>query len=138
LKWFTWENIGVDRISSAWLIKRYVDPQAEFHFIQKGTDIKSLEGIAFDIPGATLSHKRGRSTFCTVLKEYAINDAVLDHICDIIDAADTLNDLLPPPESAGLDVIFRGLRKVLRDDVKTLETGFIIMDALYRQLSEQV
>lgn len=139
MKWITRENVGIDRISSAWLIKRYIDPGAEFRFVKKGADTKAVgEGMVFDVPGATLSHRRGHCTFCTILKEYNLNDPVLVYISGIIDAADTLNDVLPPPESAGLDVILRGLRKVLGDDYKTLETGFIIMDSLYRQLSEQV
>jgi len=137
LKWITWENIGIDRVSSAWLINRYIDPSAEFVFIKKGTDIKTVEGIAFDVPGVPLSHKRGHCTFCTILKEYKLDDATLTQICNIIDAADAVNDLLPPPEAAGLDVIFRGIRKVLEDDHKTLEIGFIIMDALYKQLLEE-
>lgn len=137
MKWITWENIGVDRISSAWLINKYIDPNAEFQFIKKGTEVKTVEGVAFDIPGVTLSHKRGHCTFCTIIKEYELNDPILGQICNIVDAADSVNELLPPPEAAGLDVILRGLIKVLEDDHKTLEIGFIIMDALYKQLSEQ-
>lgn len=137
LKWYTWEKIGVDRIASAWLIYKFIDPNAEFHFIKKGADVKTMEGIAFDIPGVALSHKRGHCTFCTILKEYGIRDPLLDQICSIVDAADSLNDLLPPPEAAGLEVIMRGLGKVLEDDHKTLEVGFVIMDSLYKQLSEQ-
>jgi len=127
----------VDRIASAWLIKKYVDPKAEFVFIKKGTDIKEMKGIPFDIPGATLSHKRGHCTFCTILKEYGIKDPGLDQICNIIDAADAINDLLPPPEAAGVDAIIRGLRKVLGDDYKALEIGFVIMESLFRQILEQ-
>ncbi len=137
MNWMTWENVGVDRIACAWLIKRFIDSKAEFVFIKKGTDIKGLDGIPFDIPGATLSHKRGRCTFCTILKEYDhINEPVLNQICDIVDSADAVNDLLPPPEAAGLEVIFRGLRKVMENDHKTLEVGFIVMESIYIQLSE--
>lgn len=137
MKWITWENVGVDRIACAWLIKKFIDPKAEFAFIKKGTNIKELDGIPFDLPGVTLSHKRGRCTFCTILKEYDhINEPVLNQICDIVDAADAVNDLLPPPETAGLELILRGLRKVVEDDHKTFEIGFIVMEALYKQLSE--
>lgn len=127
----------MDRISSAWLITRYIDKNAEFYFIEKGTDVKNFEGIAFDIPGVTLSHRRGNCTFCTILKEYQLNDPILQHICSIINAADSVNELLPPPEAAGLDIIFRGLRKVLENDYKTLDIGFVVMDALYKQLKEE-
>jgi hypothetical protein len=137
LKWITWENVGVDRIACAWLIRKNIDPDAEFLFIKRGADYKATEGIPFDIPGANLSHKRGRCTFCVMLKEYGISDKILDQICAIVDAADSINDLLPPPESPGLDLICRGLSKVLHDDVKSLEIGGIIFDAMYLQLAEQ-
>jgi hypothetical protein len=137
LKWITWENVGVDRIACAWLIRKKVDTDAEFLFVQRGSDYKDLEGIAFDIPGAHLSHKRGRCTFCTIVKEYGIADKTVDLICAIVDAADAVNELLPPPESAGIDLICRGLTKVLHDDLKALEIGAIIFDAIYAQLADQ-
>lgn len=137
MKWVTWENVGVDRISSAWLIARFVDPNAEFHFVRKGSKLEEPDGIPFDVPGVTLTHKRGHCTFCTILKEYDLKDQVLARLCGIIDAADTVSDLLPPPEAAGVELIFRGLGKVLNGDHQTFEIGFTVMDALYKQLSEQ-
>jgi hypothetical protein len=137
LKWITWEKVGVDRIACAWLIRKHVDPDAAFVFIKRGSDYKEMDGIAFDIAGANLSHKRGKCSFCTILKEYGITDKILDQICDIVNAADSVNDLLPPPEAAGLDLICRGLPKVLHDDLKALEVGGIIFDAIYKQLNDQ-
>jgi hypothetical protein len=137
VKWIAWEHVGIDRIASAWLIRKRIDADAEFVFIQRGTDFKELDGIPFDIPGANLSHKRGRCTFFTILKEYGIVDKTLDQIAAIVNAADSLSDLLPPPESPGLDLICRGLTKVLKDDFKAIEIGGIIFDAIYAQLSEQ-
>jgi hypothetical protein len=138
MKWITWSEVGVDRIACGWLIRRAIDKDAEFVFIQRGSDWKELDGIPFDIPGANLSHRRGRCTFCTILKEYAINDRVMDQICAIVDAADSVNDLLPPPEAPGIDVICRGLTKVLKDDAKALEVGAIVFEALYVQLVGEV
>jgi hypothetical protein len=137
LKWVTWEKVGVDRIACAWLIRRQIDPDAEFVFIQRGSDYKAIEGIPFDIPGAHLSHKRGRCTFATILKEYAISDKILDQVATIVDGADSATDLLPPPESSGLDLICRGLTKVLRDDLRAIETGSTVFDAIYAQLADQ-
>ncbi len=137
MKWVTWEKVGVDRIACAWLIRKQIDPDAEFVFIQRGADHKAIEGIPFDIPGAHLSHKRGRCTFTTLLKEYSITDKVLDQIAAIVDGADSLNDLLPPPESAGLDLICRGLTKVLQDDLRAVEVGGTVFDAVYAQLGDQ-
>ncbi len=138
MKWITWAEVGVDRIACAWLIRRTVDRDAEFVFIPRGSEWKDLDGIPFDIPGANLSHRRGRCTFCTILKEYSINDRALDQICAIVDAADSVSDLLPPPEAPGIDVVCRGLVKVLKDDARALEVGAILFEALYTQLAEEI
>ncbi|MFP5213389.1 MAG: chromate resistance protein ChrB domain-containing protein [Acidobacteriota bacterium] len=138
MRWITWKNVGVDRIACAWLIRKRIDPDAEFVFIERGADFKPLDGIPFDIPGANLSHRRGRCTFCVLLKEYAVDDRVMDQICSIVDGADSVSDLLPPPESAGLDTICRGLGKVLKDDLRALEVGGIVFEALYAQLADQL
>ena len=138
MKWITWSKVGVDRIACGWLIRRAIDKDAEFVFISRGSDWKELDGIPFDIPGANLSHRRGRCTFCTILKEYAISDRVMDQICAIVDAADSVSDLLPPPEAPGIDVICRGLVKVLQDDARALEVGAILFEALYTQLTEEM
>ncbi|MHC1724815.1 MAG: chromate resistance protein ChrB domain-containing protein [Syntrophobacteraceae bacterium] len=137
MKWITWENVGVDRIACAWLIRKRIDSDAEFMFIKRGADYKDLEGIPFDIPGVNLSHKRGKCTFCNILKEYAVNDKTMDRICAIVDAADSVNELLPPPEAAGLDLICRGLNKVLKDDSKSLVIGETIFEAVYVQLADE-
>lgn len=137
MKWITWEKVGVDRIACAWLIRKKIDPYAEFVFIKRGADYKEMDGIPFDIPGANLSHKRGRCTFCNVLKDYEIGDRIMDRICSIVDAADSVNELLPAPEAAGLDLICRGLTKVLKDDSKAIEIGATIFEAIYTQLTEE-
>lgn len=137
MKWITWENVGVDRIACAWLIRKVIDSEAEFVFIKRGADYKELDGIPFDIPGANLSHKRGKCSFCNILKEYGISDKTMDRICAIVNAADSLNELLPPPEAAGLDLVCRGLSKVLKDDWKSLEVGGIIFEAIYAQFAEE-
>ena len=137
MKWITWVKVGVDRIACAWLIQKKVDPDATFIFIKRGFDYKEMDGIAFDIAGANLSHKRGRCSFCTILKEYGIADKILDQIGAIVNAADSVSDLLPPPEAAGLDLICRGLTKVLHDDLKALDVCGIVFDAIYKQLTDQ-
>jgi hypothetical protein len=134
LKWVTWKDVGIDRIACAWLIRKRIDPDAEFLFIRRGADHRDLDAVPFDIPGANLSHKRGKCSFCTILREYGIEDKVMDQICKIVNAADTLSDALPPPESAGADLICRGLAKSLKDDARALEVGGMIFDAIYVQL----
>ncbi len=105
MNWDTWKKVGIDRIACAWLIRKMIDPHAEFLFIKRGEDYKGLDAISFDIPGANLSHKRGKCSFSAILKEYGIEDKLLEQIAKIVNGADTLSDLLPPPESAGVDLV---------------------------------
>jgi hypothetical protein len=99
-----------------------------------------VDALSSDADGNPHHHFRFDETecpCCTLLKEYSINDKVLDQVCAIVDGADSVSELLPPPEAAGLDIICRGLVKVLGDDLKALEIGAIIFDAFYVQLKEQ-
>jgi hypothetical protein len=137
MKWITWQNIGIDRMACSWLIRKFVDPSAEFVFIEKGSNYKGMEGIPFDIPGAALSHKRGKCTFCTILKEYRINNKALDRIAEIVNSADTVDDILPAPEAAGVDLICRSMSRYLNDDMKAVEQAFLMFESIYLQLSEK-
>jgi hypothetical protein len=136
MKWITWKRIGIDRMACSWLIRKHVDPSAEFVFIDKGSDYKDMDGIPFDIPGAALSHKRGKCTFVTILKEYGIKDRTLDRMADIVNSADTINDLLPAPEAAGFDLICRSVSRFLDDDAKSVDQAGLIFEAVYRFLDK--
>jgi hypothetical protein len=134
MKWVTWENVGVDRMACAWLIRRFIDPNPEFLFVPAGHSPLPSEAEAFDIPGVRLSHHRGHCTFHTMLRAYALTDATLQHIARIVDEADVLQEVALEPVAPGLDVICRGLRQISPDDQVTLERGALIYDALYAQL----
>ncbi|MCL2772209.1 MAG: chromate resistance protein [Oscillospiraceae bacterium] len=136
MKWITRKNVGIDRISCAWLIKRYIDSEAVFDFVDYDEDIKEDSGIPFDIPSCKYSHRRGRCSFNTLIKEYNLNNSILDSIAKIIDGADCVSDIVPSPESYGLEAICLGLRKYLGDDLQSVTQGEIIFDALYAYLSE--
>ncbi|MBS4026838.1 MAG: chromate resistance protein [Clostridia bacterium] len=137
MKWITWENIGIDRMACAWLIKNHIDKDCEFLFIPAGADYSALQGIPFDIPGVKLSHKRGHCSFHTFLKEYKLSDPLLYEIAKIIDGADTISDLAIPEESMGLDAICIGLRKICETDKETLEKSRLIFDSLYAYLANK-
>jgi len=137
MKWVTWENIGVDRIGCIWLIRRWIDPKAEFLFIPADTKSLPKDGEPFDIPGARYSHHRGHCTFYTLLKENKVKDPVLTHIANIIDEADIAQEVNVEPVAPGLDLICRGIRLTSPDDNVALERGTIIYDALYAQLSTE-
>jgi hypothetical protein len=137
MKWVTWEQVGVDRMACAWLIKKYLDPEAEFVFIPKGQHPLPQEAEPFDIPGARLSHHQGRCTFATMLREYTLRDPVLERIARIVDEADVVQEVLLEPAAPGLDLLCRGIRRVSPDDLVALERGALLYDALYAQLASE-
>ncbi len=137
MKWVTWENIGVDRMGSAWLIQRFIDPHAEFEFIRVGASVRAELGESFDIPGVRLSHRGGHCTFHTILNEYHLDDPRLKRIASMIDEADVAQVITLEPIAPGLDFICRGLRLTSPDDSTAIERGKMIYDALYAQLNAE-
>ena len=134
MKWVTWKNIGVDRMACIWLIRRCINPKAEFIFIPAGEKSSSKDGEPFDIPGERYSHHGGHCTFYALLKENKINDPILTRIAQIVDEADEVQEVTLEPAAHGLDLICRGLRQISKDDFEALERGSLIYDALYEQL----
>jgi hypothetical protein len=135
VKWVTWQTVGVDRIGCAWLIKRFIDPQAEFSFIPVGQTSPPEGWEPFDIPGVRLTHRRGHCTFHTMLREYDLKDSVLQRIAQIVDEADIVQEVNVEPAAPGLDLICQGIRRISADDHEALERGYWIYEALYMQLS---
>jgi hypothetical protein len=135
MKWVTWENIGVDRMACIWLIRRWIDPKAEFTFVPAGTRPLPKGAEPFDIPGARFSHHGGHCTFHTFLKEHDLKDPTLARIARMVDEADIVQDVMVEPVAAGLDLICRGLRRISTDDEEALECSRLVYDALYTELS---
>lgn len=134
MKWVTWQNIGIDRMACIWLIRRWIDPNAEFSFIPVGEKPAAEAGEPFDIPGERFSHHGGHCTFHALLKKNRINDPILKQIAQIVDEVDEIQEVSVEPASAGLDLICRGLRQISKDDFEALERGCLVYDALYAQL----
>jgi hypothetical protein len=132
MKWVTWENVGVDRIGCAWLIRRWIDPQAQFEFIPRG------HAEPFDIPGVRLSHHRGHCSFHAIVDAHNLNDPILERIARIIDEADTVQAVNVEPAATGLDLICEGLRLISADDHAAVERGGIVYDALYAKLQAEM
>lgn len=137
MKWLTWENVGVDRMACAWLIRRFIDPQADFQFIPAGTKPFPESVEPFDIPGVKFSHHRGHCTFYTFLKEYELKDPILIRIARIVDEADVVQEAAVEPAAPGLDLICRGIRQISANDEIALERGALIYEALYAELAEE-
>lgn len=135
MKWVTWENVGVDRMACAWLIKKGIDSEAEFLFIPVGQKPFPEGAEPFDIPGVRLSHRKGHCTFHTMLQEFEIKNPILKQIALIVDEADTVQEVSLEPIASGLDFICDGIRLTSPDDMTALERGSLIFEALYAQLS---
>jgi len=135
MKWVTWENIGVDRMACIWLIRRWLDPKAEFLFVPADTKNLPKGAEPFDIPGTRYSHHGNHCTFHTLLKEYDVKDPILSQIASIIDEADLVQEINVEPIAPGLDVLCRGLRRISIGDQEAFERGILLYDALYAELS---
>lgn len=138
MKWVTWEQVGVDRMGCAWLIRRWIDPDARFLFVPQGQQRNLPDGAEpFDIPGVRLSHHGGHCSFYTLLSAYDLHDAVLDRIARIIDEVDTMQEVELEPAAPGIDLLCRGLRHISPDDATALERGALLFEALYAQLEQE-
>lgn len=139
MKWVTRERPKIDRIACPWLICRFIDRAAEFLFVPGDTVLAtagSTGAIPFDVPGAELSHARGRCSFDAFLTKYRLDDPVLRRIAAIVRGADT-GRLGLTPQSAGLFAISHGLSRNFRDDDEALKHGLVIYDALYTWARKQ-
>lgn len=137
MKWATWSDVGVDRIGCAWLIRRWLDPDAQFVFVPEGSHEVPPDAEPFDIPGVRLSHHGGHCSFHTFLVTYDLKDAILARIARIIDEADTVTEVELEPAAPGLDLLCRGLRRISSDDGEALEYGAMLYEALYAQLESE-
>jgi hypothetical protein len=134
MRWVTWEHVAVDRMACAWLIRRSIDVEAVFLFVPAGHKPLPEGAEPFDIPGVRLSHRRGHSTFHTMLREYGLTDPVLQRIARIVDEADVVQEVAVEPVAPGLDLLCCGLRAISSDDRVALDRGALLYDALYAQL----
>ncbi len=133
-KWVTRERPKIDRIACPWLIRRFVDPQAEFLYVptERVFEVAKQTGATpFDIPGADpFSHDGELCSFDAFIKHYGLEDPALRRLAVIVRGADTARHDLAP-EASGLHAISMGLSANIADDHAMLEQGMVIYDALY-------
>ncbi len=139
MKWVTRRSIRVNRVATAWLIRRFIDPQASFLFVEldEVAAVQQREGAkGFDAPGATYPHKdeQGRCSFEALVEEYRPADVVLRELARIVRGADFPDEISPAPESAGLRAISHGFPLVAKDDHEIVEKGAFLYDSLYAAL----
>ena len=133
MKWITRERPKIDRIACPWLIKRFIDKDAEIIYVpfaQVLERAKELDAIPFDLPGVEYSHYEDQCTFDYFLKKHQLKDDGLDRLAAIIRGADT-DRLDFAPQAAGLSAIFLGLSQNIKDDQELLEIGMKVYDGLY-------
>ena len=129
MKWAPRSGCHVDRAACAWLIRRCIDPQAEFLFVGDPADVPH-DATPFDMRGAALSHHGARCSFETFLVHYELTDPALAEIGRIVHEADLADERYDAPEAPGLDVLIRGLSLVLPDD-EVLAVTRHLFDGLY-------
>ena len=129
MKWATRAGCHIDRAACAWLIRRFIDPAAEFLFVSDPDELPP-DATPFDMRGADLSHHGGNCTFETILEHYALADRSLQDIARIVHEADLADERYDAPEAPGLDVLVRGL-SLLYDDPALLAITAPLFDALY-------
>jgi hypothetical protein len=119
----------VDRAACAWLVRRFVDPDAEFAFVDDPDEVPT-DATPFDMRGVELSHHDNHCTFETMLGTFGLDDPVLWDLARIVHEADLADDRFDAPEAAGVDVICRGLSMVLAD-AEVLAVTASMFDGLY-------
>lgn len=132
-KWVTREHPKIDRIACPWLIRRFIDPNAEFIDVPKEQVLAVAQqtgGTPYDIDGVEFTHEGERCSFDTILGIYDIHDPTLDHLATIVRGADTSRHDLSP-QCGGLFAISLGLSANFPDDHEMLKHGMVIYDALY-------
>lgn len=143
MKWITRENVKVDRVACPWLIRKFVDPKAEFLFVpaDQVMPIAEREGATpFDVAGVELGHHGKECSFDAIVRTHRLDsDPALLLLARIVNGADTDNSLWNQPESAGLKAVADGFRGLgYKDDHEINAAEWIVYDALYAYCRQQV
>jgi hypothetical protein len=131
VRYVTRERAHVDRIATAWAIRRFVDPEATFTFVRRTVDVSEIDGTPFDIRGAALSHKGERCTFEVLIDQHGLDEPALVRMGPIVRGADLPHEDGRPPESDGVRAVFDAIRDAAVTDDERLRIGGEICDALY-------
>lgn len=140
MRWVTRKNAAVDRIACPWLIRRFIDHEAEFLYVEPhevSRVAREREAVPYDVEGAELGHVDGRCSFESILLKYGLDDPALMRLARIVHGADIEADLKQTPESAGLKAIAMGFRKLYGDrDQEKLDAEMGMYDALHAWCTE--
>ncbi|MEO3779486.1 chromate resistance protein ChrB domain-containing protein [Micromonospora sp. B11E3] len=129
MRWATRAGVHIDRAACAWLIRRHIDPEAVFVFVEDPAAVPH-DATPFDMRGVDLGHHGGDCTFETILRRYELTDPVLWKLAEIVHEADVDDERYDAPEAPGMDVVLRGLSMICDDD-RVLELTGPLFDGLY-------
>ena len=129
MRWVTRAGVHIDRAACAWLIRRYLDPYADFLFVADPAEAPA-DATAFDMRGVDLGHHGHDCSFETILRRYELTDPVLWRIAEIVHEADLDDGRFDAPEAPGLDTILRGL-SLTSSDEQTVTVSAAVFDGLY-------
>jgi hypothetical protein len=143
MKWITRERVKVDRVACPWLIKKFIDLNAEFLFVPADKVIeiaRTEQAIPYDVPNAELGHHGKECSFEAILKKHNLtSDPAVVLLGKIVNGADTDNTLWNQPEGPGLNAIAEGFRHLgFKDDHEVNAAEWIVYDALYAYCQEMV
>src|SRR5438477_12807966 len=143
MKWITRERVKVDRVACPWLIKKFIDPDAEFLFVpsEEVMTVAEREGaIPYDVKDVELGHHGKECSFDAIVKKYNLDrDPAMVLLAKIVNGADTDNSLWNQPEAAGLNAVAEGFRHLgYKDDPEMITAESIVYDALYAYCQEMV
>src|SRR5882724_2578656 len=137
MKWISREKIKVDRVACPWLIKKFVDPEAEFVFLSHDTDWAKIDnGVVFDVPNCELGHNGEDVSFNSILKKYRLSDPALFLLGEIVRAADS-HPRKAHSAGEGLRWIAHGFSALGLTDHEILEREFVVYDALYQECKKR-
>src|SRR6266851_2450536 len=141
MKWITRERVKVDRVACPWLIKKFIDPDAEFLSVPAAQVMAVAErenALPYDVKGVELGHHGKECSFDAILKKYGLDkDPAFVLLAKIVNGADTDNSLWHQPESAGLNAVAEGFRHLgYKDDHAQVAAELIVYDALYAYCQE--
>jgi len=140
MKWITREKVKVDRVACPWLIKKFIDPQAEFIFVpaeQVASKARELGATPYDIEGCELGHHGEDVSFNSILKKYKLSHPALALLGEIVRAADS-HPSKPHPAGEGLRWVAHGFSALGLSDHEILAREFIVYDALYAECQRRV
>ncbi len=141
MKWVTREHPRTDRIACPWLIRKFIDPEAEIVYVPRDDVLDYAEresAISFDAPGAKYTHRDGKCSFETLVEEYGITDPAIALVARIVHGADVSDERDVTPQSRGLEAIADGFALLELDDQRQLELELPVYDALYAWAQREV